>query len=283
MRAHEIGVSEQSEVFFRIPSAKAKKLFFYPICAGHFYCNNTYRIERANYDNYLLLFILRGSGYVEIRGEKVPLGQGSFAYINCYNAHSYYTETGWEILWLHFDGPLAKEYHKEITKRHSFVFHSDKEMSVKNTMTEIYDWFRNGKKGAEEAVISNKINNILTLLFVENPAIPQTARKQNPLKDTLFYISEHLSDTLSVDFLADRIFMSKYYFIRIFKKEVGYTPHEYILMSRINAAQLALKATSNSVRDIALNYGFANESSFCTTFKRLVGMTPLTYRSSYHK
>jgi len=256
-------------------------MFFYPVCTGHYYCSEEYEVNRTNYDNFLILFVLHGSGFAEIVGHKAALGQGSIAYINCYKPHRYYTTQGWEILWLYFDGPLVKEYYFEITRNHSFVFHSDNEMIVMKNLNQIYDYFHSGKKQIDEIKISNMINNILTALFSNASIFPKSSSKQNPLKDTLLFISEHLDEALPIDFLASRIFLSKYHFIRLFKKEVGYTPHEYILMSRINAAMLALKTSSSSIRDIALDYGFASESSFCTTFKRFVGMTPLTYRLSY--
>lgn len=281
MRVHETGVTEKSNAYFHVASPRAKKMFFYPICTGHFYCTEEYRVSRTKFDNFLLLFVLHGSGFVEINNQKAALGQGSIAYINCYNPHVYYTNQGWEILWLHFDGPLAHQYHSEIIREHSFVFQSDQEMTIMKNMNEIYDYFNSDKKQIDEINISNLINNILTTLLINATVPPQNAGRQNPLKDTLFYISKHLDEPLPVDFLATRIFLSKYHFIRLFKKEVGYTPHEYILMSRVNAAMLALKTTSCSIKDIALDCGFTNESSFCTTFKRFVGMSPLSYRSSH--
>lgn len=281
MRANVPGALENSVLYFHVASPRAKNLFFYPVCTGHYYCSEEYEVNRTNYDNFLLLYVLRGSGFVEIDGHKAALGQGSIAYINCYKPHRYYTTKGWEILWLHFDGPLAKEYYSEITRDYSFVFHSDNEMAIMKNMNQIYDYFDGGKKQIDEVRISNMINNILTALFLNTSTPTKSSGRQNPLKDTLFFISQHLDETLPIDFLATRIFLSKYHFIRLFKKEVGYTPHEYILMSRINAAMLALKTSSSSIKDIALDYGFTSESSFCTTFKRFVGMTPLTYRLSH--
>lgn len=281
MRASEKGVSDSSTLYFHVASPGAKRMFFYPICTGHFYCDKNYEVNRSNFDNYLILFVIHGSGFIEIDGKEYALGQGSIAFIDCHKKHRYYTDQGWEIRWLHFDGPLAREYFSEITNRHAFIFNSDQEMSILKTMERIFEFFNNGKKYIDEAIVSNLINNILTIFLVNLPSPQETASRQSPLKDTLYYISEHIDEPLPVEMLAERIFLSKYHFIRLFKKEVGYTPHQYILMGRINAAMLALKTTSKSIKDISLAYGFPNESSFCTTFKRFVGVTPRTYRLSH--
>lgn len=280
MRAYENGIIEPSALYFHVPSQRASRLFFYPVCTGHFYCNENYNAYRTNYDSYLLLFVLQGSGFLEADDRTYLIGKGSVAYIDCYKPHRYYTTEGWEILWLHFDGPLARGYYDEITAAHSPIFSSAYTLSVRKDLESIYACYTNGKRQIDECIISNHINNILTMFFKEINFGCERPDKANALKDTLFYISEHIDEPLSVDMLADRIFLSKYYFIRLFKAETGYTPHEYILTTRVNAASRDLKSTDDPIKDIAVRNGFADESSFCTTFKKFMGVTPRSYRLS---
>lgn len=281
MRPYEQGVIDPSALYFQIPSQKAARLFFYPICIGHFYCDETYDCYRTNYDSYLFLYVVHGSGFLVVDSKSYSIGKGSLAYIDCYKPHRYYTDNGWEILWLHFDGPLARAYYDEITDNRSPVFYSDHSVSIKKSMEKIYTFYTNGKKQIDECIISNITNNILTFLFEKTQQTVDNTKNTNPLKDTLFYISEHIDEALSIDLLASRIYLSKYHFIRLFKKEIGYTPHEYILITRVNAASRDLKSTSDSIKDIAIRSGFTSESSFCTTFKKLVGVTPRNYRLSH--
>ena len=72
--------------------------------------------------------------------------------------------------------------------------------------------------------------------------------------------------------------MSPYHFIRSFKNEVGFTPHEFILRSRVNTAIFLLRATSLSLSEITYKCGFANEAAFSNCFKSLTGTTPLKCR-----
>ena len=64
----------------------------------------------------------------------------------------------------------------------------------------------------------------------------------------------------------------------IFKEEVGYTPHEYITMLRINRAKELLKSTDFPMSEIALRVGYEYPTSFTAVFQKKVGVTPREFR-----
>lgn len=74
--------------------------------------------------------------------------------------------------------------------------------------------------------------------------------------------------------------LSPYYFLRLFASETGFTPHQYLINTRINAAKFLLRSPDIPVKDISVRTGFTSESTFCTCFKKNEGMTPGQYRSS---
>ena len=93
------------------------------------------------------------------------------------------------------------------------------------------------------------------------------------------FISEHFAEKLTISQLASLVSLSDYHFIRIFKRQTGFTPHEYILNTRMNTARYLLKNSTLSVKDICFSTGFSCESVFCNTFKRREGITPAQYRA----
>ncbi|WP_072524706.1 AraC family transcriptional regulator [Clostridium sp. Marseille-P3244] len=281
MRAQEKGVLSSSNLYFHTASPRAKKLFFYPLCTGHFICDGDYDLRRTSYDSFLVMHIVHGTGFLEVDNQVISLKEGDFVLVDCYQPHHYYTETGWELLWLHFDGPMARSFFEELTGKSLILPPTDIPAAYK-ALKAVYDVY-NLHRDQSEPALSCMISNFLCMFFNG----PTTERSEDPsrtparsLGDTLSYISENLDSPLTVDELAERIFLSKYYFIRLFKKEVGYTPHEYIVVSRVNFAAFLLKSTAFSIKNIAIKCGFADESSFCTTFKRVMGSTPLSYRNS---
>jgi AraC family transcriptional regulator len=101
------------------------------------------------------------------------------------------------------------------------------------------------------------------------------------LRRTLEYINDHLSLDLSLNILAAMLGMSPYYFERLFRQSVGYTPHQYILHCRIEKAKQLLRTTQQPVMEIARQVGCKNHSHFSKLFRQLTGMSPRTYRNQF--
>ena len=72
--------------------------------------------------------------------------------------------------------------------------------------------------------------------------------------------------------------LSKYHFIRVFKRIMGTTPYNYLTNYRINNAKILLKTTDLSVYEIAERCGFSDTSNFIVQFKKHTGQKPLEYR-----
>lgn len=93
---------------------------------------------------------------------------------------------------------------------------------------------------------------------------------------------EFLQDTYTLEFDLDRVAkvagLSKYYLIKLFKKAVGLSPHQYIFQLRVERAKNMLASTSKSMADISMELGFFDQSHFSNAFKRFTGISPLAYR-----
>ena len=99
------------------------------------------------------------------------------------------------------------------------------------------------------------------------------------LKRLLSFIEEHLSDDLTLKRMAIETELSPFYLARVFKSEVGKPPHQYVLDRRIARARTLLRDTTLPIADVALATGFSSQSHLSTWFRRLVGVSPASYRS----
>ena len=102
----------------------------------------------------------------------------------------------------------------------------------------------------------------------------------NQLAYAIDYIRKNQDKTITVDEVAEKAYMSKSTFHRHFKREVGITPSEFILMEKIKKAKFLLKSTTKSVSEIAYSLAFASSSQFIRHFKRLTGQTPLKFKQN---
>lgn len=275
MKVNERLIGQESEYFIYEPGAVALKTFFYPLCTGHFFYEPGYRLYRTSFDSFLLMYIRSGGLTLEYEGNKKNVKAGEFVLLDCYRPHAYYSDEGWESVWCHFDGPMARAYYELTTEQLGNVFTLSDSYTVERKMTEIYDIFRNSRP-IREPVFSRILTDIWTelLLFGSGKAVAHS----EGMDRVIAYIGEHFTEKISVKKLADEAMLSQYHFIRIFKQETGFTPHDYIVNTRIRAAKYMLRNTRLTVKDICYEAGFSSESSFCTAFKKKTGLTPAHYR-----
>jgi AraC family transcriptional regulator len=92
------------------------------------------------------------------------------------------------------------------------------------------------------------------------------------------YIEEHLDEEISLQHLAEIAQLSRYHFARAFKHSFGLPPHRYHMSRRMERAKSLLEERARSVTEVGLMLGFAETSSFTTSFRRAVGVTPSDYR-----
>lgn len=92
------------------------------------------------------------------------------------------------------------------------------------------------------------------------------------------FIDSHIEGTLRIDDLAGLAGLSRFHFLRCFKRATGSSPLQYVLARRVAHAQTLLATREGSIADVAYAAGFSSQSHLNAMFKRHVGMTPGAYR-----
>ena len=88
-------------------------------------------------------------------------------------------------------------------------------------------------------------------------------------------------EPLDVPALARAAKLSQAHFSREFRRAFGESPHQYLLMRRMERAAALLRDTDRSVADICLTVGLRSVGSFTTSFGRTYGVSPTAYRAAH--
>jgi len=94
------------------------------------------------------------------------------------------------------------------------------------------------------------------------------------------YVHAHVSESISIDSLAELAELSAFHFSRVFKQATGITPLQFVTRERMLQAQQLIRETSRSLIEIALEVGYTSPSHFAQVFRRTVGMAPTEFRNA---
>jgi AraC-like DNA-binding protein len=92
------------------------------------------------------------------------------------------------------------------------------------------------------------------------------------------YIDKHFSENINLDKIAEKAHVSKFHFIRLFKKYYGCTPNQYLQVVRIGNAKQVLQK-GKTIDEVCYAIGFTSKTSFISLFKKMTGITPLVYQN----
>ena len=103
----------------------------------------------------------------------------------------------------------------------------------------------------------------------------------SPLRELQSHIADHPRDDLSVPALAAHCAMSPRNFARVFRRDFGCTPAEYVERSRLEAARRLLESSQMSLDEIAVAAGFGTSATLYRVFQRALRVSPGAYRRHF--
>lgn len=266
------------------PSAAAQTLPFYIMEAGHFLAKQDYTVKRECHDSFLLLYTIEGEGTFISGDTNMLLCPGRCAVVDCHHPHEYYSNTeAWEFLWMHFSGSgapamlkiLYPDTTQPIALPESAVFASE--------LTSLFHLTRRNDISScveASARMHTLFQNLLQAQLKTEREHQKDAHSQD-IAAALSYIQEHFSQSITIDDMIRDIPISKYHFIRLFRREMGVTPYSYLTNYRINRSKILLRSTQKTIADIAEACGFLDTSNFITQFKKHTGVRPTHYRKDF--
>ena len=279
MLTYTMDIEKRSFWLRATPSETGRSLPFFCTEAGTFYARERFTTERSHKEAYLIFYTLGGAGIIEQGGQSITLGQNQALLMDCRTPQRYVTDPvrhHWYHLWAHVNGAGADA----ISQAMGLPKLQPVSLPLADVKPMFETIFENMKKEGyiESLTTSLAVDKLLTSIalapdsrgsFVEFDAVSVARR----------YMEEHFAEDLHVDDVAREAAISTSQLIRLFKRQLGTTPHSYLLRYRITQAKELLAETTIPVATIARQVGFASESNFSYRFGEMCGQSPSAYRA----
>ena len=230
-----------------------------------------------------LFYIFGGTGMFLIEDQKYPVKVNDIIIINPEIPHAEanirsqsleYIVLGIEGIQLaagkHSNGRFCILDHYESSEISGCLWNIVREMEQKNT----------GFQDVCQACMEMLVIRLMRTTDLAVPADPQLTAGDQPCAAVKRYIDLHFKEALSLEQLADKAHMNKYYLAHSFKEAYGVSPINYMITRRIVESKYLLAQTDLTLTQIAQLLGFSSPSYFSQAFRKSQGISPIDYRKS---
>jgi len=236
--------------------------------------------SRHCHDRYEILYVIKGEGRYTAEGKEITVKPRTLVVIPPLTYHCIEIKAGitYERTVLHFDKSSVAECAREVF---ASVIKSETEISVYSeealpdtALSAIDRLLRLAELPEGEAEVMSRL--LLSEIFV---ALSLAQRDNCSFTDeelgarVIRYLNENMFTDISLDKLARRFYVSKYYICREFKRHNGISVHGYITQKRVMHAKWLIES-GETASVAAAKVGFGDYSAFYRAYVKLVGTAP---------
>ena len=272
---------EDTSVHYFVPQPPIRESYiYYPISVGYLDCKPGYQVQQSIVSSYMLIAVLTGSLTFQTRRSKGIARAGQVLLLDCNSPHSYAALGKCSFTFVYFSGANSREIYENIESGGGNLFRTPSPSIIHEVIGEILNAISENKSMSEAHASFLVYSMLMNLLELSGASTVGTLA--NPVVESAIdFIQSHLTEKLSVENIAANVGYSASYFSHVFTQEIGLSPYQYVVRSRMERAQMLLKTTRHSVQEIAFQCGFNSAANFCYTFRRMTGISPQEYKRRF--
>lgn len=229
-----------------------------------------------------IVYITGGTGVFEDKDSSRIITPGTLFLLRPGYWHTYHPnkDTGWSEYYIGFNGPT---FRSEINR-----FFGDRkgpvEFGLSATLVDLFEQalFYSERQSSQTMSILQAI--VIHMIALINYNLATKKKNDDKLDAAISYVKQymanHLSEPIDVQALAEEQGMSYTWLRRMFRKNTGIAPAQYLQQLRIHMSMYLLRNTNAPIKNIAVDSGFKTPEYFCAVFQEATGMTPKEYRSA---
>ncbi len=246
---------------------------YYPAAAGH-------HMGRVAPADDLFIYCLAGSGVAEVEGVRRPVRAGEVLLLREGRRHRYRANPGdpWTIYWVHLGGAGVAAYFDEIqSDERAFTV----SVGVHSRLTEELELLlatATRFQRQHQLYAANLLKSVLSYMAL----MRRQRQSRNAALDVArvqAWLQTRLHEKIDLgELVAATSALSRYHFIREYKRHTGQTPMQAFQHLKISRACYLLDITELSVADVAADLGYEDPYHFSRQFKKVMGVAPRDYR-----
>ena len=266
--------------------SKLNEMTFSLLLAGYKTCPPNWAKNGKKPLYHSLWFITKGTGEIVINGKKSSLVPGKLVVFTpgmiCDKKTS--PSDPLEFYFIRFTPAVAfekkEQWHFKLPQEITFPLHGV--YSIKNSaevillLEEINSLSK--RRGPTIAFKQKILFQELLLSFIHDfhsQTIPGDTNRV--IEETIAYMGNHYNQVISLTDLARLAGLSKSHYSRLFKKNVGYSPIEYLTHLRIDRAKELLAHSDIRIKEVSQSVGYEDELYFSRIFKKIAGVSPTQF------
>jgi xylan 1,4-beta-xylosidase len=229
-------------------------------------------------DEMEIMYVLSGRCAIMMAGHKFVMGPEDVVVFNPFELHEMYRESGSHTLSFYIPMSILEQAGlgsvgccSSIQKEQEDYFRI-----LRARLAALFSCCKEEKMYYLFGVLA-----ILKQCFEMEQGAKWTLADVGWIKDAVLYIREHFCEAITIQEVADHVYLSKSYLSREFQNQMGVSFSDYLRKMRLEKGARLLSTGAQSVTDIAMECGFSNTNTFIVNFRQEYGETPNVYRKRH--
>ncbi|MEZ8824837.1 AraC family transcriptional regulator [Vibrio amylolyticus] len=237
-------------------------------------CREEFSIYRKNQQKHMLLYTVRGKGWLESEGKRYVLEAGSVITTPAFIELGFgIEEEDWQIAWVFLDA--SRDWTDTIENQICYSLTPVSEVIY----AAILAMLRSSSLPIDlGGVIGRRAVEQIELL-IKAPISLEKTRNRTRIERVFELVQRQLHKDWTVEQLAAQFPCSEPHFHRLCQRFYGHSPKAHVTRMRMEYASRLLLSTEWSVQHIGEIVGYPNAANFSTRFKAWSSMTPRRYRA----
>ena len=280
--------SQDGREFYNYPGALARKYWYYVLSVGRAKISPGYRFKHSPQEGFLLHYVRRGTVWHDARGQKRDAGPGTVCLMDSgeENEHGNAGPKAAHVWWALFDGRDMPHLWTELRADRDPIFNLADPRRFESLFLELLVLTRTQPR-AYEAKSFATLAALLAELFAARAErqyqvtlVGRKAVLSEPVRKGIDYMTRfHGQPVLGLKQVCHAAGLSLRHFMRLFRREAGMTPMQYLNRYRVEQARQLLVSSDKTMEQIARLVGASSQNYFSFLFRKLTGNSPREHRA----